>query len=41
VGISMARRIDADLFYKFVYLGMFLTGLKLLWDGWRTAVTGA
>ena len=39
IGIRMARRIEPDLFYKFVYLGMFLTGLKLLWDGWRTAIS--
>jgi uncharacterized membrane protein YfcA len=31
----MARRIDQKLFYKFVYTGMFLTGVKLLWDGLR------
>ena len=35
VGVRMARRIKPDLFYKFVYTGMFLTGLKLLWDGLR------
>lgn len=35
VGINLARRIDPDLFYKFVYAGMLLTGLKLLWDGVR------
>ena len=23
---------DQRLFYRFVYLGMLLTGLKLLWD---------
>ena len=39
IGVNMARRIDATLFYRLVYLGMFLTGVKLLWDGvsplWR------
>jgi hypothetical protein len=34
-GITMARKIEPDLFYKFVYAGMFLTGLKLLWDALR------
>ena len=34
VGVRMARRIDARLFYRLVYLGMFLTGVKLVWDGW-------
>jgi uncharacterized membrane protein YfcA len=29
----MARRISPQLFYRFVYVGMFLTGVKLLWDG--------
>jgi uncharacterized membrane protein YfcA len=35
VGVRLARRIKPDLFYKFIYVGMFLTGLKLLWDGLR------
>lgn len=34
IGVRMARRIDARLFYRLVYLGMFLTGVKLVWDGW-------
>ena len=33
VGIRIARRIDATWFYRFVYLGMLLTGLKLVYDG--------
>ncbi|MDM0077208.1 sulfite exporter TauE/SafE family protein [Variovorax sp. J2P1-59] len=33
VGIRIARRIDPAWFYRFVYLGMLLTGLKLTWDG--------
>ena len=32
-GLWMARRIAATWFYRFAYLGMFLTGVKLLWDG--------
>jgi uncharacterized membrane protein YfcA len=34
-GVWAARRVDARLFYKLVHLGMLLTGLKLLWDGFR------
>jgi uncharacterized membrane protein YfcA len=33
VGVRMARRISPQMFYRFVYVGMFLTGVKLLWDG--------
>ena len=32
VGIRIARRIQPTLFYRLVYLGMFLTGTKLVWD---------
>ncbi len=32
VGVRLARRIDPRLFYRLLYLGMFLTGTKLLWD---------
>ena len=32
-GVRIARRISAVAFYRFVYLGMLLTGLKLCWDG--------
>jgi uncharacterized membrane protein YfcA len=35
LGVRMARRISQVLFYRFVYAGMFLTGVKLLWDGLR------
>ncbi len=35
VGVRLARRIDPVLFYRLLYLGMFLTGSKLLWDGLR------
>ena len=33
MGLKIARRISPVLFYRFVYGGMFLTGCKLLWDG--------
>lgn len=32
VGVRLARRIDPKLFYRLLYLGMFLTGVKLVWD---------
>lgn len=32
VGVRMAHRIRPQLFYRLVYLGMLLTGLKLVWD---------
>lgn len=32
VGVKVARRINPVLFYRLVYLGMFLTGTKLVWD---------
>lgn len=34
-GIWLARRIDARLFYQLIYLGLFLTGVKLVWDALR------
>lgn len=34
-GIRMARRIDPKLFYQLIYLGLFLTGVKLVWDAFR------
>jgi uncharacterized membrane protein YfcA len=33
IGVWAARRIDAVWFYRFVYAGMLLTGVKLTWDG--------
>ncbi|MES2939897.1 MAG: sulfite exporter TauE/SafE family protein [Pseudomonadota bacterium] len=33
VGVRLAHRIKPVLFYRLVYLGMFLTGLKLVYDG--------
>ena len=32
LGVRIAHRIQPELFYRVVYLGMFLTGVKLLWD---------
>lgn len=32
VGVRLARRIQPWLFYRLVYIGMFLTGCKLVWD---------
>lgn len=31
-GVWLARRIDQLVFYRLIYLGMFLTGVKLVWD---------
>lgn len=33
-GVRIAHRIQPQLFYRLVYVGMFLTGVKLLWDAW-------
>ena len=33
VGVRLAHRIKPTLFYRLLYLGMFLTGCKLVWDG--------
>jgi len=33
LGVRIARRIDQVLFYRLIFLGMFLTGCKLVWDG--------
>lgn len=35
IGIRIARVIQPTLFYRLVVVGMFLTGLKLLSDGFR------
>jgi len=32
IGVRLARRIDPQLFYRLIYLGLFLTGVKLVWD---------
>jgi len=34
IGIHIVRRINAVWFYRLLYAGMALTGLKLVWDGW-------
>jgi uncharacterized membrane protein YfcA len=33
LGVRIARYVQPTLFYRLVYLGMLLTGLKLVWDG--------
>ena len=33
VGVRLARRVQPWLFYRLVYIGMLLTGIKLVWDG--------
>ncbi len=35
LGVWATRRIASDWFYRIAYGGMFLTGVKLLWDGLR------
>lgn len=35
LGVKLARRINQVLFYRLVLLGMFLTGVKLVWDAVR------
>lgn len=35
IGVHMVRRIPQQLFYRLFSLGMLLTGLKLLWDGFQ------
>ncbi len=32
VGVRIAKHIKPTLFYRLVYTGMFLTGVKLVWD---------
>jgi hypothetical protein len=32
-GVWLVRRVDPTWFYRLAYLGMFCTGVKLLWDG--------
>ncbi len=33
IGVRIAHRIQPVLFYRMVLAGMFLTGMKLVWDG--------
>ena len=35
IGVRMARRIDPTLFFRLIYLGLLLTGLKLVWDAFH------
>ena len=35
IGVKLARRISPVLFYRLLYWGMFLTGVKLIWDAVR------
>jgi uncharacterized protein len=37
VGVRVARRIQPKLFYRLIYIGMLLTGSKLVWDGFFQA----
>lgn len=37
VGVRIAHRIKPQLFYRMIYAGMLLTGLKLVWDAWGAA----
>jgi uncharacterized membrane protein YfcA len=32
LGVRIAHRIKPKLFYRLIYIGMFLTGCKLVWD---------
>lgn len=33
IGVRIAHRINPVLFYRLIYVGMALTGCKLVWDG--------
>jgi uncharacterized protein len=35
VGVKYVKRMSPGLFYQLVHWGMFLTGVKLVWDGFR------
>ncbi len=35
LGVYLTRHIRPEWFYRLAYTGMFLTGVKLLWDGLR------
>jgi uncharacterized protein len=37
MGVRLARRISPVWFYRVLYAGMFLTGCKLVWDGFLRA----
>ena len=34
LGVRIAHRIEPRLFYRLIYAGMLLTGVKLVWDAW-------
>ncbi|MEO8153286.1 MAG: sulfite exporter TauE/SafE family protein [Rhizobacter sp.] len=34
-GVRLVPYVKPQLFYRLVYFGMFLTGVKLLWDGFK------
>ena len=33
VGVRLARRMQPAMFYRLIHIGMLLTGIKLVWDG--------
>ena len=35
LGVRIAQRISPEVFYRFVYWGMGLTGVKLVWDAFH------
>ena len=35
IGVRIARRISPLWFYRLLYTGMALTGIKLVWDSWK------
>jgi uncharacterized protein len=35
IGLKVTRKINPTLFYRLVYIGMFLTGCKLLWSAFH------
>ena len=35
IGVRLALRISPVWFYRMRYLGMYLTGVKLVWDGFN------
>ena len=35
IGVRLARRVSPVVFYRLIYLGMLLTGIKLLWDSFK------
>lgn len=35
IGVRLARRIDPKLFYQLIYVGLLLTGSKLVWDAFH------